>query len=66
MRSQLRVKRQPKRAGVMAQVVIDHTGHEEIAVVVALVHGERKRLTATRSRVLEVVRPPLLLEEGIG
>ena len=37
------IKPEPQRPGVMAQVGVDHTGHKEIAVVVALVHGERER-----------------------
>ena len=50
----------------MAQVGVDHTGHKEIAVVVALVHGERERLAAALGRCLEVARAQLLFEEGIG
>ena len=57
---------QTQRPGVMAQVGVDHSGHKEIAVVVALMHGEFERLAAAFGRRFEVADAQLLLEEGIG
>ena len=50
----------------MTQVPFDHSGHEEIAVVVALMNSERERLAAALGFCFEVVRPQLLFKKRIS
>ena len=50
----------------MTQVAFDHSGHEEIAVVVALMNSERERLAAALGCCFEVVRPQLLFKKRIS
>ena len=50
----------------MTQVAFDHSGHEEIAVVVALMNSEREWLAAALGCCFEVVRPQLLFKKRIS
>ena len=59
------IKPEPQRPGVMAQVGVDHTGHKEIAVVVALVAAEAQGVAHFGRRLLQRPRRQLRLEEVV-
>ena len=50
----------------MPQVAFDHSGHEEIAVVIALMNRECERLAAVFRCRFEVVRPQLRFKKRIS
>ena len=50
----------------MVKMAVDHAGHEEIAVVIALVDHHLKRLPAPETCFAKVFWSQLLFEKGIS